>query len=77
MLKQSLHSLALVLQRTANNKNNSLNIRQLAKEALDAVRQTAWDLDDKGMEEEATNRLIRTLIPTKLTPANEEKVQNT
>lgn len=77
MLKDSLHSLALVLQRTANNPNTTPKNRELAKEALDAVRQSAWDLDDPRMEEETTTRLQRITSAWGELKPNEEEVQNT
>ena len=60
-MNEELIKLKVTLMKVANNKNNSLQTRELAKEALNAVRTTTNQLnsDDIRDQEAATASLVR------------------
>lgn len=57
-MREELQNLKAQLMVTANNSKNSKKNKELAKEALDAVRKTIRQLDDPSLRKETTSVLF-------------------
>lgn len=73
-MNKELNELKLTLMKIINNPKTSEASRELAREALDAVRETQQDYNDPRTKEEATTRLVNVFGSVPVTNTTQEEV---